>query len=180
MGLGDLGNAIIIVFIFSLLHILLSLSIGISNIKNNWQKYKCKPGIMPIANIFGHDVKQNFDECVKITQTGFMKSFMDPLYTSIGFFAQNGAIFTQIFENLKLFGNKQNSGMGNFVNTIKGRLAAFGEETGNIYINIVDSFSKLGATITILYYILESGIILGEETWNSLPGTLMSFGLSVL
>ena len=40
---GDLGSAVVIIFIFSILHAVLAVSIGISNIKNNWEYYKCNP-----------------------------------------------------------------------------------------------------------------------------------------
>ena len=77
MGFGDLGNLILIIFIFTLLQLFLSLNIGISEIRNNWDKYKCNPGIMPFAHVFGHDTGKNFNECIKSSQANFMNSFLE-------------------------------------------------------------------------------------------------------
>jgi len=173
MSLGDLGNGIFILFIFTLLHLLMSLSIGISNIKNNWDKYKCNPGIMPFAPVFGHDTLDNFNECVKVTQVGFMQTFLAPIYQSLYYFAQNGAKFTEIFEDLKVFGNIQDSAMGDFTSTVKTRLYSIVHEINKVYINIVDTFSKLGSTITVLFYTIQSGILIAGAAWENLPGTLM-------
>ena len=87
MGLGDLGNAVIIIIIFILLNILLTLSIGITKIKKDWDKYKCNPGIIPVAFIFGHDVNETFNECIKLNQNNYMSSFMDPIYSSLNYYA---------------------------------------------------------------------------------------------
>ena len=104
MGLGDLGNVVIILIIFMFLHLVIALSIGISTIKNNWDEYKCNPAVMPFADIFGHDVKENYDECVKTTQIDFMSSFLEPIFGSLEIFADTGNSFLTTFDEIKLFG----------------------------------------------------------------------------
>ena len=80
---GDLGSAVVIIFIFSIIHAVLAVSIGIANIKRNWDYYKCNPAIMPFAGVFGHDIGKNFNECVKANQVDFMSGFLDPIYQSL-------------------------------------------------------------------------------------------------
>ena len=99
---GDSGSAVVIIIIFSLVHILLAVSIGITNIRKNWEKYKCDPAIMPFAGVFGHDVTENFNQCIKTTQVDFMGPFLEPVYQSLSYFSQNGAQFTDMFEDLKV------------------------------------------------------------------------------
>jgi hypothetical protein len=176
---GDLGSAVVVIFIFSIIHVLLAVSIGISNIRNNWEQYKCNPAIMPFAPIFGHDVSKNFNECVKTTQVDFMGSFLEPVYQSLTYFSQNGATYTDMFERLKLFGNTQDNEMSNFADDAKNRLYKMGDSSNKIFIGVVDTFSKLSSTITILFYTLKSGLVAGENAWNELPGTFIkiaSFG----
>ena len=176
---GDLGSAVVIIFIFSILHAVLAVSIGISNIKNNWEYYKCNPSIMPFAGVFGHDVGKNFNECVQTSQVDFMSSFLDPIYQSLNYFAQNGALFADMFEKLKLFGNTQDDNMGSFVLNAKGRLYNMTDGANRIFIGITDTFSKLTSTITVLFYTIQSALVVGESAWNELPGTFIkiaSFG----
>lgn len=173
MGLGDLGSAVIIIIIFIVLNIALSLSIGITNIKNNWDKYKCNPGIIPIAFIFGHDVNTTFNECIKENQNDYMSSFMDPIYSSLNYYAESGAKFTQIFDDLKLFSNTQDENMGDFADLVTNKLFNITNEINGIFIKINDTFSKLASSITVLYYFIQSTIGAAEGAWDGLIGTMI-------
>jgi predicted PurR-regulated permease PerM len=170
---GDSGSAVVIIIIFSLVHILLAVSIGITNIRNNWDKYKCDPAIIPFAGTFGHNVSENFNQCIKTTQVDFMGPFLEPVYQSLTYFSQNGAAFTDMFEDLKVFGNEQDNEMSNFAEDAKNRLYRMGDSSNKIFISVVDTFSKLASTITILFYTLKSGLVIGENAWNELPGTFI-------
>lgn len=173
---GDMGSAIVIIFIFSLLHILLALSTGILNIKNNWEYYKCNPVIIPFAQVFGHDVGKNFNECIKKAQVDYMSIFLKPIYESLNYFAKNGELLTDSFEKLKLFGNIQDKSMVNFAMDAKYRLYNLSDSANKIFIGISDTFSKLTSTITVLYYVISSTITAGKSAWNELPGTFIKIG----
>mgnify|MGYP005807217427 CR=1 FL=1 len=176
---GDLGSAVVIIFTFAMIHILLAVSTGIANIRNNWDKYKCSPGIMPFAAVFGHDVKDNFDQCIKTTQVDFMGPFLEPVYQSLGYFAQSGSAYTDMFESMKVTGNAQGSSMGSFAEDARNRLYKMGDSSNKIFMGVVDTFSKLTATITLLYNTLQSGLTAGKSAWKELPGTFIkiaSFG----
>ena len=170
---GDLGSAVVIIFVFAILHGVLALSTGIANIRNNWEEYKCNPGIMPFANVFGHDVITNFNECIKITQVDFMSAFLQPVYQSLAYFAESGAVFAKMFENMKMFGNMQDMTMTNFVGDMRSRLLKMAEGSNEIFIGVIDTFSKLGSTITVLFYMVESAIQAMNSAWNEIPGTLI-------
>jgi hypothetical protein len=170
---GDLGSAVVIIFIFSILHAVLAFSIGISNIKNNWEYYKCNPSIMPFANVFGHDIVSNFNECVQLNQVDLMSSFLEPIYASLNYFAQSGAMFTDMFEEIKLYGNDQNSNMGNFVADAQQRLYNIIDNANGIFIGVSDTINKLTSAITVLYYTIQSGLLLGEKAWDEMPGAFL-------
>ena len=46
MGLGDVGNAFLIVLIFCIIQLFITLSIGLVQLKNDWNKYKCNPPLL--------------------------------------------------------------------------------------------------------------------------------------
>lgn len=175
-----LGTAILIIFIIMLIHFALTASIGIAHIKNNWQDYKCKPGIIPFAAVFGHSTSENFKECVKETQVDFMQVFLEPIYSSLSFFAESGSMFANIFKDVKVFGNAQEkAGLDMKVN-MENRVMGVLNETNNMYINTVDTFSKLGQSMTLLYYSALSGINMGIALYAELPGTLVRFAGSLI
>ena len=76
MGLGDIGNAFLIVLIFCLIQLFITLSIGLVQLRNNWDKYKCNPAVTPFAGLIGYDPVITFQECTRETQGDFMKSFL--------------------------------------------------------------------------------------------------------
>ena len=176
MGLGDLGSVVFILFIFVLLHLMLSINIGISNVKNNWSNYKCNPGIMPFAFIFGHNTKNTFDECVKLKQNDFMKVFLQPVYGGLGYFAKSGAEFTEIFDQLKLFGNRQDDSMKDLDLSITDRFQNFTFEMEEVFIRISDSFGKIFSTTQLLFLTSTSTIEAAKISWNELPGTFIKLG----
>ena len=172
MTKSNLGSVVLILFIFSLIHLFLTMSIGIANIKNNWDDYKCNPGIIPFAGVFGHDPVTTANECVKTTQMNFMSSFLEPIYASIGFLAENGSFFNEIFKNMKLFGNGiQDLNMDFFDNII----IWFTRLSGNLNLTIVsifDIFRNLDYLFLTLNYTFKH---FGEMISNSsqeLPGTI--------
>lgn len=175
MGLGDLGNAVIILLTFVILQFILTISGNIANIRRDWDKHKCNPAIMPFASLYGHDTTITFIECIKSSQVNFMQVFLEPIYASLYYFANNGATFTEMFERLKLFGNAEDSANGSFADSVNNRLYNLINATNDIYINIVDSFSKLSSSISILYYSIQSGLFIGRQSWYELPGTFVAF-----
>ena len=175
MALSDLGGVVFILTMFAIIHTLLALSLGISEVKNNWQKYKCNPAIIPLAPIFGQDINSTFDECIKGTQVDFMQTFLEPIYKSLGFFSQTGLKFISIFENIKMFGNQQHSSGTSMMSNIYTRMNLIGNEISYMYINIQNTFSKLASTVSILFYILKTGRNLADAADQELPGTLIGF-----
>ena len=84
-----------------------------------------------------------------------------------------------MFERLKLFGNNQDNNMGNFALDARGRLFNMTDGANRIFMGVTDTFSKLTSTITVLFYTIQSALVLGESAWNELPGTFIkiaSFG----
>ena len=60
------GIVLSLVIIFGFIS-LISAAIGnmsLNAIKKNWGKYKCKPYIIPLAGLFGHDAMTTFSDCI--------------------------------------------------------------------------------------------------------------------
>jgi len=60
----------------------------IQNVKDNWEKYRCRPDVMFMADYYGHDSMQNLEYCLK---SGFDKragSVIAPFYTYLGKFVE--------------------------------------------------------------------------------------------
>ena len=173
MGFGDLGSAIFIIIIFIILVILSSISSGISKVKNNWDDYKCKPGIIPIAFVFGHDVNKTFNECIKNTQTDYMSAFMEPIYNILGNYAETGSMFTSMFEDMKIAGNAQDTNMTDFASLVSNKLYNISNEFNEIIIYVNDTFLKLASSISVVYYMVQASIGAARGAMSGLIGTII-------
>ncbi len=173
---GDLGSAVVIILIFSILHGVLAVSVGIKEVQENWQYYKCNPGIMPFASVFGHDLGDNFRECIQSSQVDFMGGFLEPIFSSLSFLAEQGAVFAELFEKMKVAQNQQDSARGAFMSDTQGRLSSMTEAGSDTYIAISQAIGKLGSILPVISNILNSAIDAGEASRCELVGTVVEFG----
>ena len=175
MGLGNLGSAVMILFIFMILHLFLAFSMQINNVRQNWDEYKCNPLVMPFTSIIGHDPVNNLNECIRSTQADYMKTFLDPIYDSLGYFAQTGAVYTQIFEDLKIFGNDQQDSTFDLASTITNRIQAIITEMSAVFITVQHTVGQAGSLVTILYNIVQLSLQSAFDINEELLGTFISF-----
>ena len=174
MGLGDLGNVVIILIIFMFLHLMIALSIGISTVKNNWDEYKCNPAVMPFADIFGHDTQENYNECIKNVQVDFMSSFLEPIFGSLEIFASMGNNFLETFDEIKLFGLSVDENTSTIFNTLTNKIKNMGNELSKMYIVIIDTFGNLFSVITVIYYMIQGGMITADTIFTkNITGALI-------
>ena len=64
MAFKDTLNSITIIFLFIILIISSILALGLENMKENWDKYRCNPMAMPFAGYLGQDTMDNFVFCI--------------------------------------------------------------------------------------------------------------------
>ena len=169
MSSGNLGTVVLILFIFSLIHLFLTASIEIAHIKNNWEEYKCKPAIIPMAGVFGHDPIETSKECIKLTQINFMSSFLEPIYSAIGFLAENGSYFSDIFSDVKLFGNTIQDDNYKFFNGVQSWFNGMSSQLTITFDHFTNTFSNVNSLFANLsFVILQTGNIL-TSSMQELP-----------
>jgi len=75
----DVMSSILIIFVFIVVFVGLYIASLAKKIEENWPKYKCQPGIIPLAGFFGKDTLKNFTECIGDIQSGFMDQLLGPM-----------------------------------------------------------------------------------------------------
>ena len=173
MGLGDLGSVVIILFIFALIHLFLALTIGIAEIKRNWSDYKCNPGVIPFASVFGHDPGETAKECIKDTQIDFMSVFLSPIYAGFEFLTTNGTYFNEIFNQMKFFGNESQGEFFKGVDNINGRISNTTNAISNTVDEITSSFGMVQQIFNNFGNIVLSVINTVTSSQQQLPGTII-------
>ena len=173
MNSEDITNTVLIILIFAIINIVSILGIGISQIQDNWNEYKCMPIVIPFAGVFGKDSKTTFDECIEGIQKNSISDMLGPVYS----------IFTElnkIGEQIGKFMIISNS-LGNFFKNslldgtinIYQVIAQLRNWITNVSIKIQDIMRKMAAVIVTITYVIYSLEITAVSIWHGLPGQLV-------
>ena len=173
MGIGDLGNAFLIVLIFAMIQLFITVITSLAQFKKIWNAYKCNPAIMPFASLMGHDPASVFKECTEETQSSFMSIFLDPIYSSLQTFSETGNIFIGILDSLQIGLNDQQSESLNIVGDIGARVQVFSTNLNKTFITVADTVSKIGGFMTIIFYLLQTSVDIGKALDRDAPGHIL-------
>jgi hypothetical protein len=93
---------IFITVIFLLIWRGLVSSIDIAEINKNWPKYRCSPGIMPFASMYGYDTSENFNYCLQNIFKTQMGEATGPFNTILGTMIVSMMTFLQNLNSLRI------------------------------------------------------------------------------
>ncbi len=149
------------------------LAIGIKKVQDNWPVYRCSPTVMPFAGIFGHDVGDNFNQCMQTTQTSYMEYLMLPMNYILKLV---GNVASKIVSDI-------NSVRG-VMDRLRNQVMSIIQNTFGVLLNIVIGFQKIiislrdlinklvGVVMTLLY-ILQGAMFTMQSLWNGINGSLV-------
>ena len=173
MGLSDTGKAFLIVIIFGLIQLSITLSIGLSQLKNNWNKYRCNPLVIPLARLVDEDPIETFQTCTKEIQGDFMKTLLKPIYNSFSYFLDSGNLFVEILESLKTGLVVQHGSTLNVMGDLGKRFNILLVELSKAFITVADLFGKVSSMVTVIFHLINTTVTLGKALKADLPGTAM-------
>lgn len=173
MGLSDTGKAFLIVIIFGLIQLSITLSIGLSQLKNNWNKYRCNPLVIPLARLVDEDPIDTFKTCTKEIQGDFMKTLLKPIYNSFSYFLDSGNLFVEILESLKTGLVVQHGSTLNVMGDLGKRFNILLVELSRAFITVADMFGKVSSMVTVIFHLINTSVTLGKALKADLPGTAM-------
>ena len=173
MGLSDTGKAFLIVIIFGLIQLSITLSIGLSQLKNNWNKYRCNPLVIPLARLVDEDPIETFQTCTKEIQGDFMKTLLKPIYNSFSYFLDSGNLFVEILESLKTGLVVQHGSTLNVMGDLGKRFNILLVELSKAFITVADLFGKVSSMVTVIFHLINTSVTLGKALKADLPGTAM-------
>lgn len=173
MGLSDTGKAFLIVIIFGLIQLSITLSIGLAQLKNNWNKYRCNPLVIPLAGLVDEDPIETFRACTKEIQWDFMKTILKPIYNSFTYFLDSGNLFVGILEFLKTGLVVQHGSTLNMMTSLGTRFNILLVELSRAFITVSDMFGKVASMVTVIFYLITTSVKLGDALNRDIPGTVM-------
>lgn len=173
MDAYDLISAILIILIFVGLYFLSVLGIGLKKIENDWPKYRCNPSVMPFANLFNHDIMQNFTFCIQNMQIASMSTFLEPIHYILSFGNEVTSIIMKVINYVRAFFNNLRNWITNIIMSIFGVFLNMLIEVQKITLDIEDLFRKLLGTLATFLYILSGTVMTGKSVWAGPPGQIV-------
>lgn len=173
MKSSDIAFTIFIIVIFLALYIANVLAIGMKKVKDNWPLYRCSPAVMPFASIFGHDVGDNFLQCIQSTQSGYMDYLMMPLNHVISLVGSVASKIVKDTENIRKFiGSLRDKIMGVFKN-IFGIFNNIIIGFQRIIIAMRDLVNKLAGIFATLMFVMSSALMVMQSLWGGIFGQMV-------
>lgn len=173
MKSSDIAFTIFIIVVFLGLYVSNILAIGMKKVKDNWPLYRCSPAVMPFASIFGHDVGDNFMQCIQATQSGYMDYLMMPLNHVISLVGSVASKIVKDTENIRKFiGGLRDKIMGVFKN-IFGIFSNIIIGFQRILIAMRDLVNKLAGIFATLMFVMQSALMTMQSLWGGIFGQMV-------
>jgi hypothetical protein len=170
MKASDINLTIFIILIFIALYVVNILSIGVSNIKENWPTYRCNPVVMPFAAAFGQDATQNFTHCIQTMQTNYMGYLTQPIHYNLSVMGDTMNTLTSSLQSARAFLSNIRDFITNIVQNIFGVFLNILIEFQKITVSIKDLMGKLIGILATLLYTLDGSVKTMNSVWNGVPG----------
>ncbi len=167
---------ILILIILTGIWVALILASDLSDVKKNWDKYRCRPTIMPFAGLFGHNAGENFNFCLQnIMGTEFGQA-LQPVFQVLGSTMNSIMVLLAVANSLRLAFATMMGG----VNTIFGN---FSERFRLLMSNIQQSAQRIqflmgriyGAFFAMIYMSIAGMTALQNFTDTTLFSFLDTF-----
>jgi hypothetical protein len=140
-----------------------------SDIKKNWNLYKCNPMFM----LFADNIEENFNYCVQNTQTNYMSFLLQPLNYLTSFIIDVGDNLNTDINGIRGMISVIRDFVTNIVQSIFGVFMNLVIEIQKMTIGLKDMVGKIIGTISVLLYVLSGSITTMESLWNGPPGQLV-------
>ena len=175
MKSSDITLSVFIFLVFIAMYFYNILAVGIKNVQDNWQEYRCNPMVMPFAGTFGHDAGQNFTYCIQTMQSDYMGVLLQPInYAMSVTNSATGGIMNSV-QSIREFINQLRNSITNIVGSIFGVFLNILIQFQFIIVKIKDTMSKIIGIMATMMYILQGSVMTMQSSWNGPPGDMVRF-----
>ena len=169
----DIAFTIFIIVIFLGLYIANNLAIGIKKVKDDWPLYRCSPAVMPFASFFGHNVSENFMQCIQTIQSSYIAYLMMPLNHVISLVGRVAAKIVKDTERIR-----------NFIGSLRDKILFVIKNIFSIFSNILIAFqkiiismkdlvNKLAGIFATLMFVMSSALMVMQSLWGGVFGQMV-------
>lgn len=143
--------------------------IALTDIKENWEKYRCNPMYMPLAD----NVGENFTYCVQNTQMNMMGYLLQPINYMISGITDIAGEFNTNINGVREMLSFIRTSVSNITENIFGVFMNLIIQFQSLTIAIKDTIGKVIGVVVTFLYILDGSMKTMESTWAGPPGQMV-------
>ena len=140
-----------------------------TDIKENWNLYRCNPMYMPMSD----NIESDFSYCVSNIQSGIMGNLLQPItFITSSLTNVMGSTMGELNAVRQMF-NKIRTFISNIIQSVFAVFLNLVIEFMRIIIGMRDLFGKTIGTMASLMYVMEGSILTMKSAWNGPSGQLV-------
>jgi len=151
------GGIVILVF-FILIFAAIIEAIIIYFRKDDWNSIRCEPSVMPLAGLYGYDVNENFQYCMRQSFSSQATEHLGPVYSVLGGFVGVLGTLVGSADSLRLGFSRFITGFSTIMNEFTERLQHFFIQVSYSTQRIKMLMYRIYATFYAIIYMGMSGI----------------------
>lgn len=173
MKFKDSFLTVSIILIFIGLYLFSIIAVGFKKIEKNWPEYRCNPILMPFAAQFGHDPIENFTHCIGSIQSNMMGFFLQPIHFIVSMLGDFGGVISEAIQKIRELQNFIRKGIAGITGDIFGIFMNILIQFQRLIMGIKDLIGKILGTATVIMYLINSQMLLGESIWGGPIGGVL-------
>lgn len=163
---------VILTIVFILVLIYVFLGGGVSEIAQNWPKYRCNPMVMPFASLFGYDASENFNFCMKNIFQLNAGAVLGPLYGVMANFTDVVGVISNVANSFRYLIANLLHGMEKLMGSFRDRFQAILFSVRMSFLKILGLMGRLYATF---YAVVFMGLSALRAAQNVADNDLVKF-----
>lgn len=136
-------------------------AIDIFEINLNWAKYRCNPAVMPFAGMYGHDVTENFNQCLNGLFRLQIPGITNPFTSIMSVIMANVMKFMENINSLRLMLATLMGGISKIIQEFIDRFKLLFSQVRLTTLRMQLLFKRVFATFQALIYMGTSGVTAG-------------------
>lgn len=160
MQTGQIVKFVLITLVFAAILWSLSYLSQTAEIRNNWDKHRCEPGVIPFASFFGHDTAENFNYCMTYMFRGQAGQFLGPILDVLATVVTIFSTLIQALSSIRLM-------IANMVNSAKSVLMDMRNRIMSVMLELRNSLLRMKQLMYRLYATFYAIIFMGMSGMNA-------------
>ena len=177
MKTEDVLYSLFIIIVFLIMYAYGISVMSSSEIKKNWDKYRCNPAYMPFSSYYGKgSAEENMASCMKNMSGDAMKYVLEPVEASIAVINVLFNTIVNTMADLQNFASSMSTSSGSMFSSTFDMFGGITSMFSGAFDKVIDALSITKAISTLLMYISQGVTLTSESLFNAVcfdPNTIV-------